>query len=192
MISVAALCMRVSQCGVRCMTRKYSRQFPTKPISAVSSVILDTPPQLWNNHTPRVLLIQRGKAPKIGSWTIPGGRIELGETSLAAASRELHEECGLEYGDHVHYYQKPITTTDVIYRSNNEAVEFHYVIVQYFGWIKNSEISAAIRAGDDAQQAAWFELEEMKTVPTSDNLIETVEHIINVGTFLTREEGEIS
>jgi 8-oxo-dGTP diphosphatase len=42
-----------------------------------------------------VLLIRRGKAPRLGEWSIPGGRIELGETAVQAALRELAEETGV-------------------------------------------------------------------------------------------------
>ena len=44
----------------------------------------------------RVLLIRRGKAPRIGQWSIPGGKQELGETWREAAHREVMEETGLE------------------------------------------------------------------------------------------------
>lgn len=43
----------------------------------------------------RVLIIRRGKAPYLGYWSLPGGRIEAGETAEAAARRELFEETGL-------------------------------------------------------------------------------------------------
>ena len=46
----------------------------------------------------QVLLCQRGKPPNLGSWTLPGGAQELGETCEQAARRELLEECGLEVG----------------------------------------------------------------------------------------------
>jgi 8-oxo-dGTP diphosphatase len=43
----------------------------------------------------QVLLIRRGKAPRLGEWSIPGGRMEMGETAAQAALRELGEETGV-------------------------------------------------------------------------------------------------
>lgn len=46
-------------------------------------------------HKQQVLLIQRAKAPWDGAWSLPGGRLEPGETAEDCAARELHEELGL-------------------------------------------------------------------------------------------------
>ena len=46
-------------------------------------------------HKTQVLLIQRAKAPWDGAWSLPGGRLEPGETAEECAARELHEELGL-------------------------------------------------------------------------------------------------
>ena len=43
----------------------------------------------------RLLLIQRGHAPSAGTWSVPGGRMEPGETEAAAVVREVAEETGL-------------------------------------------------------------------------------------------------
>ena len=48
---------------------------------------------------PEVLLVARARSPYCGLWTLPGGRIELGESAEAAARREIVEELGLELGD---------------------------------------------------------------------------------------------
>jgi 8-oxo-dGTP diphosphatase len=55
----------------------------TQPILGASACI-------WRGE--QVLLIKRGKAPGKGLWSLPGGKIEIGETSEAAAVRELFEE----------------------------------------------------------------------------------------------------
>jgi 8-oxo-dGTP diphosphatase len=46
-------------------------------------------------HRDRVLLIQRNRKPYFGMWSLPGGRLEPGETPEAAAQREVREETGI-------------------------------------------------------------------------------------------------
>ncbi len=48
-----------------------------------------------HNNTPQVLIIKRGKPPEYGSWTVPGGTLQLGETIVECARREVLEETGL-------------------------------------------------------------------------------------------------
>jgi 8-oxo-dGTP diphosphatase len=60
---------------------------PPRPIPCVGVVCL---------RGDQVLLIKRGKPPREGQWSIPGGRMEWGETVTDAALRELREETGVE------------------------------------------------------------------------------------------------
>jgi 8-oxo-dGTP diphosphatase len=58
-----------------------------RPVPAVGVVVL---------KSDEVLLVRRGTPPRLGQWSLPGGRIEFGETVEAAALRELKEETGVE------------------------------------------------------------------------------------------------
>ena len=61
--------------------------YHTRVILAAAAIVFDT--------ADRVLLIQRGRSPARGTWSLPGGRVEPGEAPAAAALRELFEETGL-------------------------------------------------------------------------------------------------
>ncbi|MBT3399299.1 MAG: NUDIX domain-containing protein, partial [Rhodospirillaceae bacterium] len=64
-----------------------SREYPKRPIAGVGVVVL---------RDDQVLMIRRGREPRIGQWSIPGGKQELGETWQETAVREIREETGVE------------------------------------------------------------------------------------------------
>ena len=64
-----------------------SREYPKRPIAGVGVVVL---------RDDQVLMIRRGREPRIGQWSIPGGKQELGETWQETAVREVLEETGVE------------------------------------------------------------------------------------------------
>jgi 8-oxo-dGTP diphosphatase len=99
-----------------------------------------------------VLLIKRGTAPRLGQWSLPGGRIEWGETSADAALRELVEETGV-----VAELAGLIDVVDGIMTSRETGeITRHYVMVDYAArWL-----SGEPTAGDDAADARFFSLEE--------------------------------
>jgi 8-oxo-dGTP diphosphatase len=97
---------------------------------------------------PEVLLIRRGRPPKQGEWSLPGGRIEPGERAMEAALRELREETGVE---------AEITgLIDVVDGLFPEAGR-HYVLIDYAArWLSGEPV-----AGDDALEARFVALDKV-------------------------------
>jgi len=93
-----------------------------------------------------VLLIQRGTAPRKGEWSIPGGRIEPGETEAVAAIRELGEETSVTAN-----LLTKITALDADFEG------FHYRLHDYLAHWTSGEP----KAGDDADQARFVPLSEI-------------------------------
>jgi len=94
-----------------------------------------------------VLLIRRGRPPRQGEWSLPGGRIEPGERAVNAALRELREETGVE--------AEIIGLIDVIDGLFPDA-SVHYVLIDYAArWTCGEPV-----AGDDASDARFMPIEE--------------------------------
>ena len=102
-----------------------------------------------------VLLIKRGRAPRLGEWSIPGGKVNRGESLHDAALRELFEETGViaEIGSLLAVY---------------EIIEpqFHYVLIDYVASWKSGEANA----GDDAADARFMPLDEAMSLITKDDI----------------------
>ncbi|MGE0827738.1 MAG: NUDIX hydrolase [Hyphomonadaceae bacterium] len=108
-----------------------------------------------------VLLIRRGKPPREGEWSLPGGRIEWGEGAREAALRELKEETGVE--------AELLGLVDVVdglffSRGGGEPqrhqVWGHYVLIDYAArWLAHEPCAA-----DDAMDARFFSLMEAEAL----------------------------
>lgn len=95
----------------------------------------------------KVLLIRRGTPPRLGEWSLPGGRIEPGERAVDAALRELREETGVE--------ARITGLLDVVDGVFPEAGR-HYVLIDYAAeWL-----SGEPTAGDDALEARFVALDQ--------------------------------
>ncbi len=121
-----------------------SREYPDRPIPGVGAVVLRRA-----EERVEVLLVRRGTEPMAGSWTLPGGAIELGETVSEACVRELKEETGLSVET-----LEEVETFDIIHRDADGRVQYHYVIVDMLCRVSAGEI----RAGSDASEAVWADV----------------------------------
>lgn len=121
-----------------------SREYPARPIIGVGTVV-------W--YGGRVLLVRRGRPPREGQWSLPGGAQQLGEPLAHAARREILEETGLtvELGD-------VVATVDSIEHDGEGRVRYHYTLVDFTAEAHSAELVP----GDDAADARWFELDQIR------------------------------
>ena len=102
----------------------------------------------------RLLLVQRGRAPRAGQWALPGGVQELGETLFETATREVLEETGIAI--------EPlaiITALDLIER-DEDGVRYHYTLVEITARYAGGEAMAK----DDAADVRWVAPDEIATL----------------------------
>ncbi len=111
-----------------------------------------------------VLMIQRGRPPLAGAWSLPGGKIEWGERAAGAALRELREETGVEAE-----LLGLIDVVDGLFLKGEEPV--HYVLIDYAA----SWISGAPTAADDAAQAVFVPRAELARLDLWDETVRIIE-----------------
>lgn len=104
----------------------------------------------------QVLLIKRGNPPRQGQWSLPGGRLEWGETLAQGALRELAEETAVSAE-----ILGLVDAVDGIFTSRTTAeTTRHYVMIDFAArWIGGEPV-----AGDDAAEARFYSLEEALAV----------------------------
>ncbi len=122
------------------------------PIPSVGAVMIDDA---------RILVVQRGRGAYAGAWAIPGGRQRQGETMQEAVRREVREETGLivEVGD-------PLWIGDIL--DPAEPPAYHYTVVDFAAFV----IGGELEAGDDAADARWVGLDEVRNLPLTPTMFE--------------------
>ena len=121
-----------------------NREYPDRPVVGVGAVV-------WRND--RVLLVRRGKPPRDGQWSLPGGAQQLGETLLEAVTREILEETGLVVED-----VRFLAAVDLVDRQPDGRVRYHYTLVDFTAEAPAGDAAA----GDDVVAVAWFTPNELR------------------------------
>jgi len=120
------------------------RLYPRQPIVGVGAVII---------CDGRILLERRKNDPGKGKWSIPGGLVELGESTEQTVIREVKEETDLEVEKPEH-----IDVVDNIIRDENGEIKYHFVIIDYFMRLKGGTLKAA----SDAEELQWVTFAEVE------------------------------
>lgn len=122
----------------------------SRPIAAAIAVVV---------RGERLLLVRRSHKPDAGRWGFPGGKIEPGETVIAAALRELAEETGVAAEA-----AEVLTAVDVIRRDG--AILHHYVLIAVLcRWRRGEGIPAS-----DAHETGWFDLAAIAALDKSPDV----------------------
>jgi ADP-ribose pyrophosphatase YjhB (NUDIX family) len=135
-----------------------SRRYPVRPLLGVGALVFD--------DQRRILLIERGKEPLKGFWTLPGGLVEPGERLEEALQRELLEETGLDIVP-----LEVVTIFERIMRDESGQVEYHYVIVDYLCELRGGALAAA----SDVARAGFVERDammELRMAPGTPPVVE--------------------
>lgn len=105
-------------------------------------------------------MIQRAKPP-VGVWSLPGGHVEPGEETLAAAHRELAEETGIEAD-----LTELVGLYDVIQRGAAGEILRHYAVACFAGVWR----AGVPQAASDALSACWMDPDSLAGLALAPNV----------------------
>jgi 8-oxo-dGTP diphosphatase len=137
-----------------------TREYPDLPRVGVGAVVLSGD---------RVLLVKRGGQPSSGKWSLPGGMVELGETTVQAVEREIAEECGLQIR-----VAGVAGVLDRVVKDAEGRVRYHWVLVDYLAYPE----SESICAGSDAAEARWVPVDEVEDLDVTDGLLDMIHRAV--------------
>lgn len=135
-----------------------NRLYPEQPVAGVGVVTF---------KDGCLLMVRRGKEPNKGKWSIPGGKVELGETLYEAGCREVFEECSVEVE-----IERVLDASDTIIRDEDGGVRYHFVLIDLLAKYKGGIINAQ----SDAADCRWVALPEMAELDITPQLHAVLKH----------------
>jgi ADP-ribose pyrophosphatase YjhB (NUDIX family) len=136
-----------------------SRAYPLQPLVGVGVIVL---------RGDDVLMIQRGKEPGLGRWSIPGGCQEIGETVFEAAVRETREETALDVRS-----LAIVDVVDSIRRDASGIVQYHYTLIEVLAVPLTA--ASVPEAGGDALEALWMPCDGLASLGLWDETVRVIE-----------------
>ena len=131
-------------------------RFPQHPVIGVGAVII---------ADDKVLIVKRAHDPRKGEWSLPGGRVKLGESLIDATQREIREETGLEVN-----VGPLVELFDRVHRHDG-LIEYHFVIADYLC----TPSGGTLAAGDDAEDVAWVTGDELAAYGVNPRAMAVIE-----------------
>ena len=134
-----------------------ARRYPAHPLLGVGALLFDQG---------RVLLVERGRPPLAGEWSLPGGLVETGERLEEALVREVWEETGLrvETGSIATVFER-------IMLDEAEGCEYHYVLIDFYCTLLGGDL----RPGDDSRRVDWFAIGSLEKLSLTAGTREVIE-----------------
>ena len=143
-------------------------EYPATPVVGVGAVVV---------RDDRAVVIRRRHDPHKGQWSLPGGRLELGESLVEAVRRELQEETGLDV------QVGPVLEVFEWIERATDGIRHHFVIVDYLCTCRGGTLCA----GDDAADAAWVREDDLERYDMSETAKTVIRKGLNVARAVRQE-----
>ena len=134
-----------------------SRRYPARPVLGVGALIF---------RDDEILLVERGREPLKGYWSLPGGVLETGERLEEGIRREVLEETGLQV--------EPAGIAEIFERIMTDPdgkAEYHYVLIDYVCRV----IGGTLAAADDSAAAAWVRRADLSRYKLTEGTLPVIE-----------------
>jgi ADP-ribose pyrophosphatase YjhB (NUDIX family) len=107
-----------------------------------------------------LLMVERGRPPRVGEWAVPGGKVRWGERLEDAVVREVHEETGLV-----------VEVGELVWSGQTIGPDWHFILMDFEAVV----VGGTLTPGDDAADAAWVGLDEVTDLPVTSSMHDLID-----------------